>query len=133
MKFEIYGDKLDLADELLEDFRKVARGAVRDGSKILLEESHRLIKQYGPGPAPPGSTPGTGETGNLLKMTKLGNVRFGRDKRSYSGAVIYAPHAYLLEYGHTNVDGTRTLPRPFIRPAQEAAQPKIHRLFEERL
>lgn len=131
MRYQVLTDKIDLADELEKDSVKDAKSAVLEASKILLDESHRLIRAYGRGPAPPGSTPGT-ETGDLLKMTKLGNVRMGRDKRSVSGAVKYAPHAHLLEYGHTNVDGTRTLPRPFIRPAQEAAEPKIQRLFEER-
>ena len=134
MKFVVAGEgKIDLAEELIEEFRKDARKVVRDASDILLEKSREKIRAFGPGPAPPGSTPGTGPTGNLLKMTKRGTVRLGRDKASYSGAVKYAPHAHLVEYGHTNVDGTRTLPRPFIRPALAEAEPEIQRLFEERL
>ena len=133
MTFRVQGEgKLDLAEELREEFLPVARQVVLEASDILLAETREKIAAYGPGPAPPGSTPGT-HTGNLLKMTKRGTVRLGRDKASYSGAVKYAPHAHLVEYGHTNVDGTRTLPRPFIRPAMEAAEPKIQRLFKERL
>jgi hypothetical protein len=133
MKFRVQGEgKIDLAEELIEEFIPNARTVVREASDILLAETKRLIAAYGRGPAPPGSTPGT-ETGNLLKLTKRGSVRMGRDKTSVSGAVLWPPHAHLVEYGHTNVDGTRTLPRPFIRPALDAAEPKIQRLFEERL
>jgi hypothetical protein len=132
MRVRVYGDKLDLADELQEEFIVEARLVVAEGARILLAESQRKIAAYGRGPAPAGSTPGT-VTGNLLKMTKLGTVRQGRDRRSVSGAVRYAPHAHLVEYGHDNVDGTRTLPRPFIRPALEAAEPQVERLFREKL
>ena len=131
--FRVQGEgKIDLAEELVEEFRDHAKAVVREASDILLAESKEKIAAYGRGPAPPGSTPGT-ESGNLLKLTKRGSVRLGRDKASVSGAVKYAPHAHLVEYGHDNVDGTRTLPRPFIRPALDAAEPKIERLFEERL
>ena len=133
MNFRIRGEgKIDLAEELMDEFIPNARVVVRDASDILLAETKRIIAAYGRGPAPPGSTPGT-ETGNLLRMTKRGSVRMGRDRASVSGAVLYPPHSHLVEYGHTNVDGTRTLPRPFIRPALEAAEPQIQQLFEERL
>lgn len=133
MRFRIRGEgKLDLAEELRDEFLLNARGVLREASDILLAESQEKIQAYGPGPAPAGSTPGT-VTGNLSKLTKRGTVRIGKDRASVSGAVKYAPHAHLVEYGHTMPSGQRVLPRPFIRPALDASEPKIQALFEARL
>jgi hypothetical protein len=128
----VYGDKLDLADELRDEFVQGAKDAVRDGAGLLLAESKRLITRFGPGPAPADSTPGT-VTGNLLKLTKARAAKLGRGRASAVAAIQYAPHSFLLEYGHDNADGTRTLPRPFVRPAVENTEGAIDRLLRERL
>jgi hypothetical protein len=134
MSYDIRNDKLDLADELEEEFRKVAKDALTDAAKILLEEAHKQIERFGKdGPAPPGETPATGKTGNLKKMTKRLPTRQRSRSRYASSGVIYAPHAHLLEYGHMNKDGTRTLPRPFIEVASRNAEPKIEALLQERI
>jgi hypothetical protein len=126
MKYTIRNDKIDLADEMEEDFRKTAKDAVKESSKILLAESHKQIERFGKnGPAPEGETPAT-FTGNLKKLTRLLPVRQrSRSSRNVSAGVIYAPHTHLLEYGHVNVNGTRTLPRPFVEVANRNAEPEI--------
>jgi hypothetical protein len=125
--------RLNLADELEEEFAEVAGEAVAEGARMLLAESKRLIAMHGRGaPAPPGSTPAT-VTGNLLKMTKQRNPR-GRVRGAWaSSGVKFAPHSWLVEYGHTAVDGTRVLPRPFVRPAVEATEGPIHAAMLARL
>jgi hypothetical protein len=129
----VYGDKLDLADELADEFHDEAAKAVTDGAKILLAESHRLIARWGPNaPAPAGQTPAT-ITGDLLRLTRLRRGRVRRNSRVAQAAVQYAPHSWLVEFGHINVDGTRTLPRPFVRPAVENTEADIDRLLTERL
>jgi hypothetical protein len=126
MKFDIRNDKIDLADEMEEDFRKTAKEALTDAAKILLAESHAQIERFGKnGPAPEGETPAT-FTGNLKKLPKrLPTRQRSRSSRHVSSGVIYAPHAHLLEYGHINANGSRTMPRPFIEIANRNAEPEI--------
>lgn len=133
MRVTVAGEgKLDLADELREEFIADAKGAVAAAADLLLAESQRLIRAYGPGPSPEGSTPGTG-SGDLLRLTKRRAPRMGRDRASFAAPVQYAPHSWLVEYGHNNVDGTRTLPRPFVRPAIENTKGPIDQLLRDRL
>jgi hypothetical protein len=130
MRFQVRNDKIDLADELEAEFVAVARQTLTEAGSIGHRHARRKIEQYGPaGPAPPGSTPAT-FTGNLSRLTKQLPTRV-RGRVASSG-VIYAPHAHLLEYGYTKKSGHRVLPRPFIAPAQEAAQPEVDALLRER-
>jgi len=133
MRYQVLIDKIDLADELEKEFIKEARVALRAAAEILLKESQALIARHGPrGPAPAGQTPAT-VTGDLLRMTKTIPVWVRARGRHASSGVRYAPHAHLLEYGHVNVDGTRTLPRPFVRTAMMNVEVPISKLLEERL
>src|SRR5690606_12815496 len=127
----IFGDKLDLADELQDEFHADAKAAVRDAAQLMLAESKRLIQRYGPNaPAPPVETPAT-LTGNLLRLTKLRSPRVRG--RVVSAGVSYAPHAHLLEFGHVAADGTRVLPRPFVRVAEKNTEGPITDLLRARL
>jgi hypothetical protein len=135
MKFEIRGDRLDLADELEDDFRKEARAVVREGVDMLIAETkanlQKLMNQESRPDGPPAY-----QTGDLFRSIRRGRVRLGRDKRSVSGEMVSTlsyEEVNGVEYGHVKPDGTRVEPRPFIRPAMAETQPKIQRLFEERL
>lgn len=133
MKFEVITDKIDLADELEEDFRKDARAAVQKGVTIYVDAAKATLRRTGSRVSEPGETPGM-DTGELEKSIKRGSVRLGRDKRSVTGQVVSSlsyEEVFSVEYGHTNRDGTRTLPRPFVRPTDETAGPKIAALLEE--
>lgn len=130
VKVRVGGEKLDLANELREEFHREAKDAVSAGADILLEHSRRKAEAYGPGPAPPGSTPGT-DSGDLVRLMKRRAPRVRGDV--VSAAVKYAPHAHLVEYGYTKPTGQRVLPRPFVRPAVKSAQPEIDRVLMERL
>jgi hypothetical protein len=106
---------------------------VAEGARMLLAEEKRLIAQHGRGaPAPAGSTPAT-VSGNLLRGTKQRN-KGGRVRGNWaSSGVQWAPHSWLVEYGHVAADGTRVLPRPFVRPAVDATEGPIGRMLRERL
>jgi hypothetical protein len=134
MRVTVEGDgKLDLADELEEEFHQVAAEAVAEGAAMLLAESKRLIAAHGRNaPAPPGSTPAT-VSGNLLKMTKPRSKKGRVRGAEASAGVQYAPHSWLVEYGHVASDGTRVLPRPFVRPAVANTEDPIERMLRERL
>jgi hypothetical protein len=135
MKFEIYGDRLDLADELEDDFRKEARAAVREGVDMLIAETKANLRRIGHRVSRPGEPPGM-DTGDLERSIRRGRVRLGRDKRSVSGEMVSTlsyEEVNGVEYGHVKPDGTRVEPRPFIRPAMAETEPKIARLFEENL
>lgn len=135
MKFEVYGDRLDLADELEDDFRKEAKSVVREGVDMLIAETKANLRRIGNRASRPGETPGM-QTGETERSIRRGRVRLGRDKRSVSGEMV-STQSYEeingLEYGHTKPTGQRVLPRLFIRPAVETTEPRIAALFEERL
>jgi len=133
MKFEVLVDKIDLADEMEEDFRKDATAAVRKGVDIYVDAAKATLRRTGSRVSRPGETPGV-DTGELERSIKRGRVRLGRDKRTVTGQVV-SDKSYeevnSVEYGHVNADGTRTLPRPFLRPTDEQVGPRIAELLED--
>lgn len=135
MRFEVLVDKIDLADELEEDFRKEARAAVQKGVAIYVDELKATLRRTGSRVSEPGETPGA-DTGELERSIKRGPVRLGRDKRSVTGQVVSSlsyEEVNSVEFGHVNRDGTRTLPRPFLRPTDVTAGPNIAALLEDLL
>jgi len=133
MRYQVLIDKIDLADELEEDFRKDATDAVRKGVDIYVDAAKANLRKTGSRVSKPGETPGV-DTGELERSIKRGPVRFGRNKRSVIGQVVSSlsyEEVNSVEFGHVNRDGTRTLPRPFLRPTDVTAGPKIAALLEE--
>jgi hypothetical protein len=133
MRFEVFVDKIDLADEMEEDFRKDATAAVRKGVDIYVDAAKATLRRTGSRVSRPGEAPGM-DPGELERSIKRGRIRLGRDKRSFIGEVV-SDKSYeevnSVEYGHVNADGTRTLPRPFLRPTDASVGPKIAALLEE--
>lgn len=135
VKFRVQTDRIDLAEELEEDFRKEAKDIIREAGTIYLDELKGLLARQPSGPARPGQPPAR-DTEELLKSLRRSTGRLGRDKVSYSIDItshLHYEHFNSIEYGHINADGTRTLPRPFKRPTDDKTAPKIVRLFEVRL
>jgi hypothetical protein len=135
MRIEVYGDRLDLADELEDEFRKEARDVVREGTDMAVAEVKRMLRRTGTRESRPDEPPAI-QTGDLERSIRRGRVRLSRDKRSVSGEVVstltYA-EVNSVEYGHTKRTGQRVLPRPFLRPAMAEVEPKIATLFQDRL
>jgi hypothetical protein len=133
MRYEVVTDKIDLADELEEDFRKEAPAPLRTAVAMYADTAKANLRRTGSRVSEPGETPGM-DRGELERSIQRGPVRLGRDKRSVTGLVLSSlsyEEVFSVEYGHVNRDGTRTLPRPFLRPTDETAGPKIAALLEE--
>lgn len=73
-----------------------------------------------------------GKTGNLADS--IGIVRTGIKRGGNVGEVAVGPrrsggykgfHGHLIEFGKTNRDGTRTAPKPFMRPAWEQTKTEV--------
>jgi hypothetical protein len=129
----VSGDRLDLAGELEDDFRKEAVSVVREGVDMLVTETRAKARQTGSRVSEPGETPGV-QSGDLEKSIRRGRVRLGRDKVSVSGEMVSTltyPEVNGVEYGHVKPTGQRVLPRPFLRPAAAEVEPKIETLFRE--
>ena len=128
-------DKIDLADELIEEFRTEARAVVREGVDLYVAKIKRNLTRISGRVSQEGETPAR-QSGELERSFKRGSIRLGRDKASISGTIDSTePWEKIngLEYGATGPDGRRLLPRPYLRPAEQAVEPKIEKLFEERL
>lgn len=73
-----------------------------------------------------------GKTGNLADS--IGVVKTGLKRGGNIGEVSVGPrrsgqykgfHGHLIEFGKTNRDGTRTTPKPFMRPAWEQTKAQV--------
>lgn len=98
MKVRVTGDHIDLADELEEEFKAVAKETVREAASVLLAQvQDNLRRRSGPEPAPPGEPPAR-QTGKLLRSWKLSPVWVGRRAVACSVRSNH-PAAWVLEYG----------------------------------
>ena len=131
-KITIANDKLNLADELEEEFHEEAKGIIEEASTILQQHTQAQLSRYsGPGRTPEGQPPAL-RTGALLRSIKT--IRAKVKGRIVSGGIISRdPGANRVEYGATDSLGRRTLPHPFVRPAMETARPVIDALFADRM
>ena len=123
LRVEIYGDsKLDLAGDLLEEFRREAKDAVRDAATILLAEVRSRLRRGDP----------EYETGDLYTSFQIINPSV-RGSVASSGIKSDDPGVNRVEHGYTDIRGIGTLPHPFVRPGIKAAEGPIHQLLQERL
>lgn len=135
MKFEVITERIDLADELEDEFRPNAKAGVLEAGKMYLASLKELLARQPSGdPAPPERPPAK-QTEELIRSLGRRGARISRDKLSVSldiTSTLPYEHFNSVEYGHINANGTRTLPRPFKRPTDVAMEPKINALFRER-
>jgi hypothetical protein len=135
-------DKLDLAEELREEFVQEAKAAVTDASQLLLTEVQRLLRQRkgtAQTVAPAGEPPeeDTGELANSFRLipasirTPVAAKGYGAEARS--GIRSNHPGGNRLEVGFTDIRGVRTLPHPFLAPAIATTEGPIEALLRERL
>ena len=134
MTVTVYGDKVDLADELQEEFHQQAKDAVSEGADILLDEIRRLLsmrrgtaRTVAPAGAPPEF-----DVGDLFKSFRKIPPRV-RGRTATSGIKSDSIYGIRLEYGLTDGRGFRILPHPYIGPAIANTDERIGQLLEERL
>lgn len=98
IRVQVLGDKLDLAEELQEEFVSVASAVVSEGADIYLHEVTRLLElRSGPEPSPGGEPPAK-QSGALHDSWKKLRVRASGRVVS-SGIQSRDPGAYAVEFG----------------------------------
>lgn len=126
-------DRIDLADELEEDFHVYALDAVGVAGDIVLAKVQRKLRllRGTPQTSAPEGQPPEFDTGDLFRSFKKLRPRV-KGRIASSGIYSLDPGANRLEFGKTDERGIRTLPHPFVRPAFEESEPEIHALFQKR-
>lgn len=134
IRITVYGEKLDLADDLQEEFHDVAKEVVQHGSVMLLGSVQRKLRlrRGTPKTAAPEGEPPESDTDALASSWRLIPPRVKGNVVS-AGIQSRDPGILRREYGETDARGIRTLPHPFLRPAIAETDGPIGRLFEERL
>ena len=106
---------------------KMANGVVYVGADMIRAEAHRLISEgsvsgKGHVPSAPGQAPNR-DTGHLQANLETTNPRpLVAEVRSN------ADYAAALEFGTS-----RMAERPYMRPARDAKEPEIQRLFAQKM
>lgn len=134
LRVTVYGDKIDLADDLEKEFHKEAKAVVDYASRLVLREITRLLtlrsgtKQT----AAPEGEPPEADTMDLARSFEVIPPRVrGRSVRG--GVQSRDPGVPRLEFGATDDRGVRTLPHPFVLPAFEEMGSAIDQLVQDRL
>lgn len=127
-------DRLDLADELEEQFHGEAKLVVGEAADLLLDEVQRNLRlRTGTAAtsAPEGAPPEY-DTGELYRSYERIPPRV-KGRIASSGVQSDHPGAARVEYGSTDSRGIRTLPHPAVRLAVDASEEPITALVEKRL
>lgn len=135
LAFEIYDEKkLDLAEDLREEFHAVAKQAVSDSADILLLEVDRLLslRRGSDSTTAPAGEPPEYDTTALLRSWERIPARV-KGNVAQSGIKSDSEYAIRAEYGGTDKRGIRTLPHPYLRPAMASTESEIDALLRERL
>ena len=155
-RLSVRATKIDLVQQADADFKKNARRALTQSSQVLLRYTQFYVRrQRGPNPSAPGEPPAM-QTGKLAKSFKRLRTRL---RKGYGSAGITSsePYSYMLEYGTTVVAHKignkklrgranrllrgfgrvlgnavyRVAPRPYLKPAQDDAEPEVTRILTE--
>lgn len=132
MRIMVYGDKIDLADELQDEFKKVAKVAIRDAADIVVAEVQRLLSLQSSGSVAEEGAPPAKQTGDLVAAVQRITPKLS-GRVATSGFMIDDPGALRLNYGKVDKRGIRTFPHPFAEPALENAEPAVDALLQERM
>lgn len=134
LRIVVYGDKLDLADEIADDFRTEAMEAVKDARDIVLTEVGRLLRlRWGTfRTAAPEGQPPEYDSGDLFRSFKALGARI-RGNVASAGLASDHPGVARLEFGDTDTRGIRTYPHPFLLQAFENVRDRVDALLQDRL
>lgn len=130
----IVDDRIDLADELFEQFHPVAKAVAKEAAEMMLAEIDRqlnLAEGTARTAAPEGAPPER-DTGDLAESFTIIAPRV-KGRVVSSGVQSDHPGGNRLENGSTDSLGRRTLPHPFIAPALRAVEPAVDALVRKRL
>lgn len=134
VRVRIEGEKfIDLVDDIQEETLAPARELAAQSGDLLLSDVKRRLKARTADPAPPGEAPAY-QSGELHDSFKRLPVRVRANVVS-SGVRSSEDYGKVgaLEFGYVTPAGTHVLPRPFLRPAEEAIQQQIDKLAGELL
>ena len=132
IKVQVYGDKIDLADELQEEFHAVAKDVVKEAADLWLAEIRRLLSLRAGPPAAPEGEPPAYRTKDLMDSFKRIPARV-RGRVASSGIRSDHEGANRVNVGFTDSRGVRTLPHPFVEPSRENIEPAVTALLTEKL
>jgi hypothetical protein len=134
VKIVVYGDKLDLADEIGEEFVQEAKDVAGEAGDIMLAEAQRLAKlRVGTAQtAAPEGQPPEFDTGAFYRSLKRITPRV-KGRVASSGIQSNDPGAARIEWGATDSRGIRTLPHPIFRPAAANSEQPITDLCQRKL
>lgn len=134
VKVVVYGDKLDLADEVAEEFVAEAKDVAGEAGNIMLAEAQRLAKlRIGTAQtAAPEGQPPEYDSGEFYRKLKRIPPRV-KGRVASSGIQSNHPGAARIEWGGTDSRGIRTLPHPIFRPAAANSEQPITELAQRKL
>lgn len=114
----VYGDMIDLADELEEEFHDKVLKVVDRAADLLLAETRRLLslRQGTVRTSAPDGQPPERDTGALAASYRKIPGRI-RGRVASAGIRSRDPAANRVEYGATDTRGIRTFPHPAVRLA----------------
>lgn len=128
MRAKLYGDFLDLADDVLDEIAPRAKTAVTGGRDIVLGEVRRLLTLREGAPAPAGEPPAK-ESGGLVES-------FRPLPASAKGRVFSAgfrsnhPGNMRLENGFVDKRGIKTPAHPYIGVAFDNTKEAVQKHLE---
>ena len=136
LKIVVHGDKLDLADELAEQYVDEALEVIGDAGTLAFNEvQHQLARRIGSPrtrtAAPEGQPPEL-DTGELRESYSRIPPRV-KGAVATSGVQSNHPGAARVEYGATDERGIRTLPHPAVRIAFTNIEPAVDELIQRKL
>lgn len=134
VRLHFHTDKLDLADELPEEWMERLKGPIREvGGMFKAEVIRRLSLAQGDAStsAKEGDAPER-DSGDLIASVRQLNTMV-KPTIAETGVHVRDPGAARLEWGATDVRGIRTYPHPFVRPSAEAVAAPAGRLIEKAL
>lgn len=128
-RVEVRGDYIDIADEVLAETAPIAKERMNVASRVLLDHvRRRLSANDGPAPAAPGESPAY-QRGDLFRSFRtIASTIRGRVVRG--GVASDDPGAAAQEFGWTTEAGRLIPARPYVRPAEIAAEPEVARMLE---
>lgn len=134
VRLHFHTDKLDLADELPDEWIQRMKAPVREAGALFVTEVKRrlTLAQGSPSTSAPENEPPERDSGDLVASVRQLNTKVKATIAS-TGVHVRDEGAARLEWGKTDVRGIRTYPHPFIRPSAEAVAKQAGELIAKAL
>jgi hypothetical protein len=121
VRLHFHTDKLDLADELPDEFMERLKEPVKQAGALLVAEVKRRLSlaQGDASTSAKEGDPPERDSGALVDSVKQLRTNI-KPTIAETGVHVRHEGAARLEWGKTDVRGIRTYPHPFIRPSAAA-------------